>query len=54
MYIVNPEKIKGKYKCDDKVARYLVYECKIPILSIVGDDYYFSNTKALKRAIEKM
>ncbi len=53
MYITNPEKIKSKYKCNKRMADYLINECKIPILSIDGDDYYFSYTVRLRSKLEE-
>ena len=54
--IINPEIIPNnkKYKCNKYVMRYLVYERSLPILSIDGEDYYFTDNDLLKECLEEM
>ena len=52
MFIVNPEKIKNKYKCHKVVAEYLINTCNIPLLSKDGAIYYFMNTSELEDALK--
>lgn len=54
MYIVNPDKIKNKYKCQKVVAEYLMNTCNIPLLSKDGVNYYFMNTPELDEALKKI
>lgn len=50
MYITNPDSISEnkKYKCNEKIAKWLQYEKKIPLLAIEGEFYIFMMTKELK------
>lgn len=52
MYIVNPGKIKNKYKCHKAIAEYLINVCNLPLLSKDGNDYYFMNTSELEDALK--
>ncbi len=50
MYVINPEIISEdkKYKCNEKIAKWLQYEKKIPLLAIEGEFYIFMKTKELE------
>lgn len=54
--ITNPEIIPDKYVCSEKIARYLIYECHIPLLGYNEDRsrYYFTDNKELRKCLEKM
>jgi len=54
--ITNWNILKNTYKCRDKVAHYLIRECKLPVLSISPEDnmYYFTNNETLKECLKRM
>ena len=51
---VNPDFIKSKYKCNKIMADYLVYDRHLPILGLVGKDYYFSDTPSLQEILQSI
>jgi len=52
--IVNPLKMNNKYKCNKHVMKYLVYRCKLPILAIDGDSFYFTDNDILRECLKRM
>ena len=52
--IVNTDFTENKYKCGHTIAKYLVYKCHLPVLSMDDNSYYFSNTESLKKALKTM
>lgn len=52
--VTNPEFFNDAYKCNKHVMRYLVYTRYLPVLSVVGEIYYFRKTEALRLALENM
>ena len=52
--LVNPEVINDAYKCKFQRARYLMVECKIPILGIENNLYYFAKTENLKKSLDRL
>ena len=51
MYIINPEKISNKVKCNKIAAKYFL-DRNIPLLSKQGNTYYFVNTELFKEVLE--
>lgn len=51
MYIINPESIKNKIKHKKKVAKYLINH-NVPLLSKVGEDYYFADSESYHNALD--
>jgi len=49
---VNPDFIKRKYRCNKIMADYLVYDKHFPVLSVIGKDYYFSDTSLLQEILQ--
>jgi len=47
MYIINPEKIDNKVKCNKIVAKYFL-DKNVPLLSQQGNIYYFANSELFK------
>ncbi len=43
--ILNPEVIKDKFTCGGRLAEYLIYTGKLPLLGIKNGIYYFAKTK---------
>ena len=55
MYITNPKSIKDKYCCNEKIANYLIYKKKFPLLSSDSlGNFYFAGTKELYDAIKNL
>jgi len=54
--ITNPKVIpkNKKYYCGEKVARWLIFKRKLPILAIEKNKYIFAQTDSLKKALEEM
>jgi hypothetical protein len=54
--IVNPEIMKDKYACREKVMRYLVFKCHLPVLAYGKDMniFYFSDTEELRKCLKEM
>jgi hypothetical protein len=55
--LTNPDSLPSEdvYKCNRNVMRYLVYTCKLPILSYDKEGvYYFRNTGRLRDCLDKM
>jgi len=50
MYIINPEKISNKIKCNSIIAKYFL-DKNIPLLSRQGNIYYFANTELFKEVL---
>jgi hypothetical protein len=50
MYIINPDKISNKVKCNKIVAQYFL-ERNVPLLSIYKNNYYFANTELFKEIL---
>jgi len=50
MYIVNPDKITNKIKCNKIVAQYLL-DRNVPLLSKINNDYYFSDSELVKEIL---
>lgn len=49
MYILNPESVKHKVKCKKMIAQYFINK-DIPLLSQVGEYYYFAESDLFKSA----
>lgn len=56
MFITNPETLPNNvlFKCNKKLANYLVKKHKIPILSCQDNEYYFSKTEQLNNIIDNL
>ncbi len=56
MFITNndAEILKTVYRCNEILAKYLIYSCNIPLLAIDGDKYLFANTIMLKRVLNDL
>lgn len=54
--ITNPEVIKDKYACNEKVMRYLVFKCQLPVLGYSTDRkiWYFTKNEKLEQCLEEM
>ena len=52
--IINPEILDKVYICKEKVMRYLLYECHIPILGYDDYFYYFTKNDELEARLKKM
>jgi hypothetical protein len=50
MYIINPDKITNKIKCNKIVAQYLL-ERNVPLLSKINNDYYFADSELTKEIL---
>lgn len=50
--ITNIDSISRKFKCKKKLAQYLIYNKKLPILSVDEDYYYFLDNEVLQKALE--
>ena len=51
---VNPDFIKRKYRCNKIIADYLVHNKNLPILGLIGKEYYFSNTPLLQETLQNL
>lgn len=45
---------ENQYECNVHVMRYLVYNCKIPILGVHGKKYRFMKTRYLEKCLARM
>jgi len=56
MYIINPtqEQLDSWYKCKEKIAKFLIYKCSLPLVARKGDYFYFVKTEQWKLAIAKL
>jgi hypothetical protein len=54
MFIKNPEKLSNVFVCGEKLGKYIYEENKIPVLSILDNVYYFSNTIELNKIFKTM
>jgi hypothetical protein len=52
--IVNPESISNTFRCNKKLADYLIYKGHLPLLSISGRTYYFAKTCSWAMSIIKL
>jgi len=52
--IVNSSILKNAYKCNKQIMEYLVFKCKLPVLSYSGNDYYFTNNSELEEHLKHM
>ena len=52
--IINPESVVNKYSCNKMMGMYLVYSKHVPLLSVVGDRYYFANTFELREILDNL
>jgi len=50
MFIVNPDKIINKVKCNKIVAQYFL-DKNVPLLSKKNNDYYFANSELFKEIL---
>jgi len=53
MFVTNPDSIPT-YSCGKKVAEYIISVGKIPVISKMGGEYYFSDTEKLRDIVNKM
>ena len=54
MTIINPEILKNYYKCNQAIMEYLLYDCLIPIMGYLNNEYYFDKTEELEQCLKKM
>ena len=54
MYIKNSEQLKEVYRCNGVIAKYLMVDCSIPLLSREGRIFVFSDTPVLKEVLENL
>jgi hypothetical protein len=56
MFILNSNSkiLENAYKCNEKLAKYLIYDCNIPLLAIDKDKYLFSRTKQLDNVLNNL
>ena len=55
MFIINPESLKQPtFKCKKTLGQYLIYHCKIPVLSIQNNIYFFAKTEELQNKLDKL
>ena len=56
MYITNPQVLDQSkiFKCRKPIADWLISNCKLPILSIKGKEFYFSLTPELTSSLAKL
>jgi hypothetical protein len=54
MYIINPSVVENQYKCNGIIAKYLMYDCNLPLLSKNKGVFYFADTELLKECLEKL
>ena len=54
MTIINPEILKNYYKCNRAIMEYLLYDCLIPIMGYLNNEYYFDKTEELEQCLKKM
>jgi len=54
MYIVNPDVLENQYECNGIIAKYLMEDCGIPLLSRKGGVFYFAKTDELKQKLENL
>lgn len=52
--ITNVDIIKNVYKCKKPIAVYLIYTCKLPLLSFDKKFFYFSDNDKLQECIKSM
>lgn len=52
MFIINPTSLSKVYKCNKRVANYLILY-GVPLLSQDESGFYFSETKKLKECLDK-
>ena len=55
-YILNPteNQLKEWYSCKERIAKFLMYKCHLPLVARKGDYYYFVKTEQWKLAIAKL
>ncbi len=52
--IINHEMIEKKFKCKKILADYLMYERNLPLLSLDGKDYYFTDNDLLREILQSL
>lgn len=52
--ILNPDSIENKIAVGEVIARYLIYDCGLPLLSIDDGLYFFRDTDAFKKSVKNM
>ena len=54
--IINNTIIKNKYECNRIIAEYLIFQCKLPVLSYSpkNNTYYFTDNDKLKASLKNM
>jgi len=54
--ITNPEILKNLYSCNEKIMRYLVFKCELPVLGYSKNKriWYFINNDKLKKCLKEM
>lgn len=54
MYITNPSSLSNTYKCNKRIAQYLINQHKIPLLSQKDGVFYFTRTDKLQNIIDNL
>jgi len=52
--ITNHSILKNAYKCNKQVMEYLVFKCRLPVLSYSENTYYFTNNSELEEHLKHM
>lgn len=52
--IVNPYIVEKKFKCNKYLAEYLIYFCGVPLLSVDGNKYYFTDNEQLQEYLDNL
>jgi hypothetical protein len=46
--------IPNKYRCNKRMANYLMYDRNLPLLGVSGKNYYFAETELLKEILKQV
>jgi len=52
--ITNNESMPRKFKCKKILANYLLYQKKLPLLSVDGEYYYFLDNESTKDILRNL
>jgi hypothetical protein len=50
--IFNIDSIPNKFKCNKRLANFLIYERNLPLLGISGKNYYFTDNELLHEILD--
>jgi hypothetical protein len=52
--IFNIDSIPNKFKCNKRLANFLIYERNLPLLGVSGQNYYFTDNELLHEILNSI